>query len=46
MFRSPLKKRTHTDILYNECKSTFQFSNLVKYSHGPPEVSFKGYRNM
>jgi len=32
--------------LYNECKSTFQFSNLTKYGHGPPEDGFKGDRNM
>jgi len=32
--------------LYNKCKSTLQFSNLVKYGHGPPEDGFKGDRNM
>ena len=36
----------HTDTLYNKCKSTFQFSNLAKYGHGPPEDGFKGDRNM
>jgi hypothetical protein len=36
----------HTDTLYNKCKSTFQFSNLAKYSHGPPEDGFKGDRNI
>jgi len=33
-------------VAYNKCKSTFQFSNLAKYVHGPPEDGFKGYRNM
>jgi len=37
---------TGTDSVYNKCKSTFQFSNLAKYSHGPPEDGFKGDRNM
>ena len=36
----------HTDILYNKCKSTFQFSNVAKYGHGPSEDGFKGDRNM
>jgi len=36
----------HNDTLYNECKSTFQFSNLAKYSHGPPKDGFKGHRYM
>ena len=36
----------HTDTLYNKCKSTFQFSNLAKYGHGPPEDGFKGDRNV
>jgi hypothetical protein len=36
----------HTDTLYNKRKSTFQFSNLAKYGHGPPENGFKGDRNM
>jgi hypothetical protein len=36
----------HTDTLYNKCKSTFQFSNLANYGHGPPENGFKGDRNM
>ena len=36
----------HTDTLYNKCKSTFQFSNLAKYGHGPPEDGFKGDRNI
>jgi len=36
----------HTDTLYNKCKSTFQFSNLAKYGHGPPEDGFKGDQNM
>jgi len=35
----------HSDTLYNNYKSTFQFSNLAKYSHGPPEDGFKGDRN-
>jgi len=35
----------HTDTLYNKCKSTFQFSNLAKYGHEPPEDGFKGDRN-
>jgi len=26
--------------------STFQFSNVAKYGHGPPEDGFKGDRNM
>jgi hypothetical protein len=34
-----------TNTLYNS-KSTFQFSNLAKYSHGPPEDDFKGDQNM
>jgi len=38
--------RPHNDTLYNKCKSTFQFSNLGKYGHGPPEDGFKGYQNM
>jgi len=36
----------HTDTLYNKCKSPFQFSNLAKYGHGPPEDGFKGDRNV
>jgi hypothetical protein len=36
----------HTDTFYNKCKSTFQFSNQAKYSHGPPEAGLKGDRNM
>jgi hypothetical protein len=36
----------HSDILYNKRKSTFQFSILAKYGHGPPENGFKGDRNM
>jgi hypothetical protein len=36
----------HIDTLYNKCKSTFQFSNLVKYGHGHSEDGFKGDRNM
>jgi hypothetical protein len=36
----------HTDTLYNKCKSTFQFSNLAKYGHGPLEYGFKEDRNM
>jgi hypothetical protein len=32
--------------IYNKCKSTFQFSNLAKYGHGPPKGGFKGNRNM
>ena len=32
--------------LYNKCKSTFQFSNLMKYGSGPPEDGFKGDQNM
>ena len=32
----------HTDTLYNKCKSTFQLSNLAKYSYGPSEDGFKG----
>ena len=36
------EKQPHTDTFYNKCKSTFQFSNLAKYSHGPPEDGFKG----
>jgi len=36
----------HTDTLYNKRKSTFRFSNLAKYGHGPPEDGFKGDRNM
>jgi len=36
----------HTDTLYNKRKLTFQFSNLAKYGHGPPEDGFKGDRNM
>jgi hypothetical protein len=36
----------YTDTLYNNCKSTFQFSNLAKYGHGPPEDGFKWDRNM
>jgi hypothetical protein len=36
----------HTDTLYNKCKSTFQFSNLAKYGHGPLEDGFKGEQNM
>jgi len=31
----------HTDTLCDECKSTFQFSNLAKYGHGPPEMVSK-----
>jgi hypothetical protein len=31
----------HKDTLYNKRKSTFQFSNLAKYGHGPPEDGFK-----
>jgi len=34
------------ETLYNKCKSTFQFSNVAKYGHGPPEDGFKGDRNM
>jgi len=30
--------------LYNKCKSTFQFSNVAKYSHERPEDGFKGDR--
>jgi len=37
---------SHTDTLYHECKSTFQFSNVAKYGHGTPEDGFKGDRNM
>jgi len=29
-----------------QCKSTFQFSNIAKYGHGPPEDGFKGDLNM
>jgi hypothetical protein len=36
----------HTDTLYNKRKSTFQFSNLTKYSHGHSEDGFKWDRNM
>jgi hypothetical protein len=36
----------HIDMLYNKCKSTFYFSNLAKYGHGPHEDGFKGDRNM
>jgi len=36
----------NTDTLYNKCKSTFQFSNLAKYGHGPSEEGFKGDRNI
>jgi hypothetical protein len=36
----------HTDTLYNKCKSTFQFSNIAKYGHWPPDDGFKGDRNM
>jgi len=36
----------HTDNLYNKWKSTFQFGNLAKYGHGPPEDDFKGDQNM
>jgi len=39
-------RQPHTDTLYNKCKSTFQFSNLATYGHGPPEDGFKGDRNM
>ena len=52
MFRSPLKPSSggpwpyFARLLYNKCKSTFQFSNLGKYGHGPPEDGFKGDRNM
>ena len=41
-----LKPHTKTDTLYNKCKSIFQFSNLAKYGHGPPEDGLKGDRNM
>jgi hypothetical protein len=36
----------YNDTLYNKRKSKFQFSNLAKYGHGPPEDGFKGDRNM
>jgi hypothetical protein len=36
----------HSDPLYDKYKSAFQFSNLAKYGHGPPEDGFKGDRNM
>ena len=34
------------DTLYTKCKSTFQFSNIAKYGHGPPDDGFKGDQNM
>jgi hypothetical protein len=37
---------SHTDTLFQECKSTFQFSNLAKYGHGPSEDGFRGDPNM
>jgi len=43
---SVIDTQPHTDTFYNDCKSTFQFSNLTKYGHGPPEDGFKGDRNM
>jgi hypothetical protein len=36
----------HTGTLYNKCKSTFEFSNVAKYGHGPPSDGFKRDRNM
>jgi hypothetical protein len=36
----------HTHTPYNEYKSTFQFSNIAMYGHGPLEDGFKGDRNM
>jgi hypothetical protein len=38
--------QSHTDTLYGKCKSTFQFSNLAKCGHGPPEDGFKEDQNM
>ena len=43
-FHDSLDIHPHTNTLYNKCKSTFQFSNLAKYGHGPPEDGFKGDR--
>jgi len=35
-------------ICYKEYRYVyvFQFSNIAKYGHGPPEDGFKGDRNM
>jgi hypothetical protein len=40
------EKKKKKKVEHNKCKSTFQFSNLAKYGHGPPEDGFKGDRNM
>jgi hypothetical protein len=34
-------ERSDTDTLYNKRKSTFQFSNLAKYGHGPLKMVSK-----
>ena len=43
MFWSPLKPSSGGPWPYF---ATFQFGNLAKYGHGPPEDGFKGDRNM
>jgi hypothetical protein len=47
MFRFPLKPSSggSMTVLRYVTESKFQFSNVAKYVHGPPDNGFKADRN-